>query len=129
MLLPLLYFANPIIILATSVFGSLANAPLWLLLRAVNLYLERQHVTATAFLVAIIAACFDASYAVLGIALTGTWEYTALIYTALQVAGYAVAGIHNNPLAQQQQHHYASMALPSISLSVMWYTHVQLYLY
>lgn len=146
-LLPLLYFANPVIILRTAVYLNAANVPLWLLLRAINLLYslpEKKEEEEeddnddqsrrrgqlwgwlpTCLLLALVIT-FDPPFAVFAVALTGTWEYTALLYTAIQVVGYVVTGTvqaqfginsNNNPF----------LSPPPVSLSVLWYTHIQFF--
>mmetsp|Transcript_10606 Transcript_10606/g.20435 ORF Transcript_10606/g.20435 Transcript_10606/m.20435 type:complete len:441 (+) Transcript_10606:57-1379(+) len=120
--LPLLYFANPAVILSSSVYGCFSNIKLLCLLIAIC-HVEQFSAASCVTSVALaIAMCLDVSFGVFGIALPGVWDQMLLVYSVLQALSVVFTGnlqIHGLPTA-------GVTSLPP-SLSVLWYTHMEFF--
>lgn len=121
-LLPLLYFANPAVILSSAVYGCFSNIKLLCLVIAIN-YFQKLATVPWVSCIALAAAMYlDVSFGVFGIALPGVWDQMMIVYSALQVLSYVSTGnlqIHGLPTVEMT-------SIPP-SLSVLWYAHMEFF--
>ena len=111
---PLVYFANPFVILSTAVFGCFSNIKLLCLVIAMD-----QSATWIAPVALAIAMFLDVSFGVFAIALTSAWEQLAVSFATLHGLSYLVTGIikvRGSPGTP-----------PPPSLSVLWYTYMEFF--
>ena len=121
-LLPLLYFANPAVIMSSSVYGCFSNVKLLCLVIAIRYYQRLSSASWVTSAALAIGMYLDVSFGVFGIALTGVWDQMLLVYSVLQALSYAFTGdiqIHGVPTA-------GVVSIPP-SLSILWYTHMEFF--
>ena len=129
-LLALLYFANPITILASAVYGGLANTKLALLLMAVVVS-QNDDKSMWRTSVALGAVLYlDLSYGVFAVALAiPWWDATLFVFAALQLASQSLAPSFSTTTMLSLLLPGGDLASNNIppSLSILWYTHMEFF--